>query len=264
MDNAGSFDRLISLLPKSFCYICFDLPGHGKSSHFPPHLPLFTVNNLLVYRLVATHFKKDKYIIMGHSYGGQIAMLFARLYPEYVEKLIMLDCLNMFPIPATLYVDYLRDKLENVIKLHAKLNSRAKPSYTYEEALKKITEGRRNGYVTAEAAKALLPRSIQPIGNGRYEFTIDQRLKDFVNPFHDFRYIAESMKEHPVLCPVLIILGKKSDLQQMYFKRFIVFLKKRKNYIIKIVDGHHDVHNNEPENVAPDVNRFLLGKKAKL
>lgn len=34
-DNAGTFDRLIPLLPKTISVWAIDLPGHGKSSHFP-------------------------------------------------------------------------------------------------------------------------------------------------------------------------------------------------------------------------------------
>ena len=34
-DNAGSFDKLIPLLPKSISVLCLDLPGHGLSSHYP-------------------------------------------------------------------------------------------------------------------------------------------------------------------------------------------------------------------------------------
>ena len=35
MDNAGTFDRLIPLLPDKFYVVAIDLPGHGFSSHVP-------------------------------------------------------------------------------------------------------------------------------------------------------------------------------------------------------------------------------------
>ena len=35
MDNAGTFDRLIPLLPDNYYIVAFDLPGHGFSSHVP-------------------------------------------------------------------------------------------------------------------------------------------------------------------------------------------------------------------------------------
>lgn len=35
MDNAGTFDRLIPLLPDQFYVVAYDFPGHGFSSHVP-------------------------------------------------------------------------------------------------------------------------------------------------------------------------------------------------------------------------------------
>ncbi|KAF6210204.1 hypothetical protein GE061_013307 [Apolygus lucorum] len=39
-DNAGTFERLIPLLPKRFFWIAMDLPGHGKSSPFESGHPV--------------------------------------------------------------------------------------------------------------------------------------------------------------------------------------------------------------------------------
>lgn len=35
LDNCGTFDRLIPLLPTKIPVFSIDLPGHGRSSHFP-------------------------------------------------------------------------------------------------------------------------------------------------------------------------------------------------------------------------------------
>ncbi|EFA02197.1 serine hydrolase-like protein [Tribolium castaneum] len=264
MDNAGSFDRLIPLLPKSFCYICFDLPGHGKSSHFPPFFPAYTLNNVLVYKIIVQYFKKEKYTILGHSYGGQIAFLFAQLYPEYVEKLIMLDTIHLFPVHAGQFRQNLRDKMDFCIELDQKIKTGTRPTYTYAEALQKLQDQRANGYISREAAEALLQRAIERTDDGKYAFTVDQRMKQFINPIHDFRYILETLKKFPVTCPVLMVLGRDSELQQMYMKGVTNFFKKYRNIRITYVDGHHDVHNNSPEIVAPHVSKFLVVKKAKL
>lgn len=34
-DNAGTFDRLLPLLPQCIPILAIDLPGHGLSSHYP-------------------------------------------------------------------------------------------------------------------------------------------------------------------------------------------------------------------------------------
>lgn len=262
MDNAGSFDRLIPLLPHSFYYICIDLPGHGLSSHYPAHLPIFSLSYIIVYKLIMEYFNKKRYIIMGHSYGGQLGFVFTQLYPQYVEKLILLDTITLFPVITRNFRSYLVEKFENFLSLEEKL-SRNSISYTYDEALDKI-QFSRYAPLTTEAATALSHRALELTKNGKYRFSLDQRIKNFINPLRDFRYILETLKENPIKCPVLIILGKESKFQQTYMKSVLTYLKKMKNITIKIVEGHHDVHNNNPEKVSPYICTFLLDKKGKL
>nr|XP_023017660.1 serine hydrolase-like protein 2 isoform X1 [Leptinotarsa decemlineata] len=263
MDNAGSLDRLITYLPNTFYYIAVDLPGHGQSSHFPPHLPIHTLNYLLVYKYISKYYGK-KYIILGHSYGGQIGILYAQLYPDCVEKVIMLDTVSIFPVSASYFKDYISGNLEDFVKMEEKLLGKQPPSYTEEEALHKLQNGRNYGPITRAAAVALFPRSVKKVGNDQYQFTLDQRIKHALNLTRDIRYIIETLKSNPLQCPVLFILGKKSTAQQVYLSSLIQYLKKQKNIRFKMVEGNHDVHNNNPERVAPHIVKFLLWKKGKL
>ena len=52
-------------------------------------------------------FKKKKVILIGHSNGGDISMMFADLYPKRVEKVISLDSLR-YPFPDGLDILSLR------------------------------------------------------------------------------------------------------------------------------------------------------------
>lgn len=264
MDNAGSFDRLIPLLPRSFYYICIDLPGHGLSSHYPAHLPIYALNYIIAYKLIMDYFKRKHYIILGHSYGGQLGFLFTQLYPQYVEKLILLDTINLFPVLSRNFKSYLIDKFDNFLSLEEKLSeNNSPPSYTYEEAVEKIQFSRYSS-ITTEAAIALSHRALKSVGNDGYIFRVDRRIKNSINPLRDFRYILGTLKENPVTCPVLIILAKESKLQQMHLKSVLNVLRKMKNVTVKGVEGDHDVHNDNPERVSPYVCRFLLDKKGKL
>ncbi|KAJ8945420.1 hypothetical protein NQ318_009876 [Aromia moschata] len=260
----GAFDRLVPLLPQSFYYLCVDLPGHGRSSHFPPFLPLYTLNNIIAYKAVMQHFKRGSYIILGHSYGGQIGLLFAQLYPQYVEKLIMLDTIHIITVPSSNFKNHIADRIEENMALQEKLAVKTQPTYTYEQAFKKLMSGRQTATtpLVLEAAKALMSRGVERVGDDRYKFTLDQRMKCYIDPLHDNRYALETLKRDPVKCPVLIILAHQSRMFNIYFKDIIGYLKKRKNFTIKYVDGDHDVHNNSPEVVAPHINKFLLTRKA--
>lgn len=200
---------------------------------------------------------------MGHSYGGQIGFLFAQLYPHYVKKLIMFDTVHIYPISVKEFKYYLIDSFDNSIKLMEKLKTGKPPTYSYEEALDKLLNGRQGTPLTTEAATALIQRAVEPAADSRYSFTVDQRMKSFINPMHDFRYILESLKEDPVTCPILIILGQQS-LTKDHMDPPIQELKTWKNVSIEYVDGYHDVHNNNPDIVAPFVNKFLSIQMAKL
>lgn len=147
MDNAGSFDDLIPLLPKYF-YICIDLPGHGQSDHLPPILPIHSADYLLAIKVVVDYFQRDKYIYMGHSYGGQMGMLFARLYPHIIEKLILLDTLHFLPKSAKSFKPEMVATIEEALELDRKIKTRSPPQYTYEEAVNKIMQVNYTDYVS--------------------------------------------------------------------------------------------------------------------
>ncbi|KAJ8984598.1 hypothetical protein NQ317_006060 [Molorchus minor] len=264
MDNAGAFDRLIPLLPTSFYYICVDLPGHGRSSHFPPYVPLYTVTYLMVYKLIMQYFQRNSYIVIGHSYGGHIGFLFAQTYPHLVEKLVMLDTVHTIPVPSKNFKYYLADKIDNNLELQKKLKTGKQPTYTYDEALNRLLNGRQVAPLKVEAAKPLLERGVEPAENGRFKFTLDQRMKCYIDPLHDNQYAVATMKWNRVSCPILFILASESTLQQTVMKPIIQVLKKWRNVTIKYVTGDHDVHNNTPEVVAPHIIRFLLKTKSKL
>lgn len=200
---------------------------------------------------------------MGHSYGGQIGFSFAQLYPHLVKKLIMLDTVHMYPVSVKEFKDNLIDSFSSSISLMEKLKTGKPPTYTYEEALNKLLNGREGTPLTTEAATALLQRAVEPTEDGKYTFTFDQRMKSFINPEHDFRYILETLKEDPVTCPILIILGEysftKTDMEPILQE-----LKKWNNVSIKYVDGYHDIHNNNPDLVGPLISKFLATQKGKL
>ncbi|XP_076767844.1 serine hydrolase-like protein 2 isoform X2 [Arvicanthis niloticus] len=91
LDNANSFDRLIPLLPQDFCYVAMDFRGHGLSSHYNPGLPYRHQNFVSEILRVATAFKWTQFSLMGHSFGGTVGGVFACMFPEMVDKLILLD-----------------------------------------------------------------------------------------------------------------------------------------------------------------------------
>lgn len=87
----GSSDNWISIarmLEERFTIFIPDLRNHGKSPHTPTHTYQDMVDDLV-------RFFKDhhlgKAVVLGHSMGGKLAMMFASEYPELVSSLIVAD-----------------------------------------------------------------------------------------------------------------------------------------------------------------------------
>ncbi|CAG9832222.1 unnamed protein product [Diabrotica balteata] len=264
-DNAGAFDNLMPCLPNIFYYICIDLPGHGKSSHFPPAVPINAVNYVVTCKLLTDYFKKEKYIIIGHSLGAQVAYEFSRLYPDLIDKLIALDALPFFPIETKDYISTVRLILNKTVEIQQKLDAGEIPSYNYEEILKNTMKRRYKGEtLTSEAAEPILKRCLQPTGDGRFVVTTDPRVAWPFIPFNDTRYKLASLKADPLRCPVLIIFAKSNDYPRKTYKKLYEQLPKLKDVNIVYIDGKHDVHNKNPELVAPHVSKFLLAQNSKM
>jgi pimeloyl-ACP methyl ester carboxylesterase len=65
-----------------------DMRNHGKSFHSDEFNYEIMVEDVKAY----INFHQLQHVtLLGHSMGGKIAMLFATIYPEYVEKLIIAD-----------------------------------------------------------------------------------------------------------------------------------------------------------------------------
>ena len=77
----------IPTLSKNYRVIALDLPGYGRSSKGPYSVSLeFFAQTVLE---LADSLGIDKFVMGGHSMGGQITLLTALQYPQRVEKILL-------------------------------------------------------------------------------------------------------------------------------------------------------------------------------
>ncbi len=84
-----SYHTVAAQLAKTYRVIIIDIRGMGSSEKPESGYDKKTMATD-IYELVQ-HLKLDKVNIMGHDIGGMVAMSFAFNYPEFTEKLIVLD-----------------------------------------------------------------------------------------------------------------------------------------------------------------------------
>lgn len=88
--NWTAWDSTMRLLDGKFQFIVPDLLGFGDSSKpIGDHYQMDKQANQM--RQIVRDFGHDKVSIIGHSMGGTIGLTFAALYPEMVDKLIVVS-----------------------------------------------------------------------------------------------------------------------------------------------------------------------------
>jgi pimeloyl-ACP methyl ester carboxylesterase len=78
---------LIPRLSRSYRVIAIDLPGHGESACYGyVHSMELMAQSV---KSVLDHLRLRRYVLVGHSMGGYVALAFAELYPENVRGLCL-------------------------------------------------------------------------------------------------------------------------------------------------------------------------------
>ncbi len=96
--SGEKYQPLQELLQKKGYLVCApDLPGFGKSE--TPQKP-FNVENYTQFLL--TYIEKNRIhlpIVIGHSFGGRVALRFAEMHPNKIKALILTGTPGFTPIP---------------------------------------------------------------------------------------------------------------------------------------------------------------------
>jgi pimeloyl-ACP methyl ester carboxylesterase len=260
-DNAASFDSLVPLLDVAAVFAP-DLPGHGQSSHLPKGFPNDYMDAVCILRfIVKYHFHwSQPLILLGHSFGSNLSLVYAALYPDQVSKYISLDCSrHQMAEYADTMISSMRNTIDNMLRMEEKTKP---PEYTEDELLEMTFEGRggNKGRITKEGCKTLLSRGTTKLPNGKVYLSRDPKLK--LNAFGrltpDFWVNLASR----LTCDMLSIQAEngvvKNDHKgELYRKTVDIILKKNCKSKHIILPGHHHVHLDNPQLVAKEINQFL-------
>jgi len=81
--------KIVPLLMDRFRVLCYDLRGHGYSSMTPTG---YTADDLADdLQLLLDELEIDRPMIVGHSYGADVALYYALAHPERVEQVVAIE-----------------------------------------------------------------------------------------------------------------------------------------------------------------------------
>jgi len=81
-ENANSFDPLMKNFPEDLSVLAVDMPGNGRSSHFPDKTPYHVMEDVSAMRCLMKHFNfKSPVSLLLHSYSIGMGFTYASAFP---------------------------------------------------------------------------------------------------------------------------------------------------------------------------------------
>lgn len=161
LDNAGSFDALAPLLAERWQVVALDLRGHGRSAHIPPGVWYHYVDYFDDIRHALDALGWTRASLLGHSLGGTLASLFAAIYPERVENLLLIEALG----PLTRTLDDALPRLREALDQHAAFGTR-RPLRVFPTLDAAIAARRAVNDLSEAAARAIVTRGVREVEGG--------------------------------------------------------------------------------------------------
>jgi len=89
LENNTMWNDIVSILSQNNRVITIDLLGHGKTENLS-YIHTMEEQAQMI-KAVLNNLRLRRYIIVGHSLGGYVALALAELYPENIKKLVLIN-----------------------------------------------------------------------------------------------------------------------------------------------------------------------------
>lgn len=234
--DAHGLDAFSESLAKEYRILAIDLLGHGDSDS--PKGPTEMEEHADIIRKVALEKGHIKNILVGHSIGGWLSIIYAAKHPEEVEKLVLVD---IAPRPPT-----------------AETTGRPTPprpatpdSFDNEDEALKYLKIRYTGF-TQESLENRLKHAFKKDPAGRLRLKSDpQRAENLRGGFtYDFWPFIRKIQ-----APTLLIRGSKSQTVSDESVRLMKEILK--DFEVVKIDATHMVPQDQPKEFEKAVRDFL-------
>ncbi|GLQ31913.1 alpha/beta fold hydrolase [Litoribrevibacter albus] len=249
LDNANSFDQVISHLPNDRLYLAIDLPGHGHSSHKANGQLYHFLDGVADIKRLIDSLGFEKVILVGHSLGAALSSVFSSVYPEVVEKVCLIEAVGPISSDPKDSARQLRDSIEKQIKGVGR-------NLVAYSSLDEMAQARQKGIggLTYEASLKLVERSHKSNESGFF-WSTDPKLR-LPSPMR----LSESQVKgflSKLSVPLKVIIAENSliprdviDLRLSYFTD---------PDVVQLPGGHHLHMEESALSVAEELNSFING-----
>jgi pimeloyl-ACP methyl ester carboxylesterase len=230
LDNANTFDRLAPLLPE-LNLLALDFAGHGFSDHRPEGVHYHSLTDIQDVLSVADELGWQSFDLIGHSMGGAVTSELAAMFPERVNRAVMID-----GFIATGGVT-LQERLEqNRAAVEKMLAGQREPKRypDLETMAQRVTEATDQSF---DAASVLVARGHKAIEGG-VTWRTDPRIR-FPTPLRYTREHIDLLLDNAT-APSLLIVAEQGDT---WYQGEIEDAQAHYSHLnVERMDGPHHIH----------------------
>ena len=249
LDCAGSFSPLVRQLPEHLRVVAMDFRGHGETEWVGRGGHYNFYDYVRDVRDVVDSLESDRLVVLGHSMGGGVSLLFSGSWPANVERLIVVEGLGP---PPELVKDG-PDRMRRWITEGRQLEKRGPRLFESRSAVARRLLARqpRLGDDLALELAGWLARETEAGWQWRHD------------PMHRVRgpKIYQASTYAPFLqqisCPVLLVTGSES------WYRWPDLAERRSHLsdwrLLEIEEAGHMIHQDQPGALASAVASFVAG-----
>lgn len=250
LDNAATFDRLAPQLSAQPIW-AIDLPGHGLSSHRPAGYRYHNADYLDDLVLLLDVLGLQSVVLLGHSLGAGLSLLLAALYPERVERLLLIEGFGPLSSGPEDWPRLTRKGIEDMRAYRPTV----RPLPDEESAIKLRMNGM-TGPLSRSSSELLCVRGVRRTEEGLF-WSTDKRLRfGSAMRFHESQVLATIAA---ISTPTLLIRAEQVApffSEALYKERITTH---RWLQVITLPGGHHLHLEESPDAVAEAILAFSGG-----
>ena len=262
MDVAASYQFMVDALPDAFAagrmIIAPDWRGFGLTSGGPTDNYWFP-DYLADLDFLLDHYVQDQKIdLVGHSMGGNVAMIYAGVRPERINKLVNLEGFGLAPSkPAQAPTRYAKwiDELKSVHRGELDL----KAYDTVDGVARRLMKT--NPRLTPDKANWLAAHWAREDAHGKWVILGEPGHKVVSANIYKVEEALETYKR--ITAPVLAVEASDDSLEKWNQGRYTLadYHQRLKNItdvqVARIEDAGHMLHHDQPEQLAAMIAEFL-------
>ena len=241
-----------------------DMRGYNLSAK-PPGVDQYRMKYLVEdLRALAEYLGQEKFILIGHDWGGAVAWAYPLYYPDHLDKLIIINAPHPVVFARELGENPAQQKASQYMLMFRSPQAEGILSANHYAQLVEtvLSDGLKQGYFTEEDRQAYIEAWSQPGAlTGGLNYYRAARVGPSTGEDRQTTGKSASDQSSPIIrVPTLVIWGEKDtalltgNLEGL--DRFVSDLTIR-----RIPDGSHWVIHEKPDLVSAYIREFIEGGK---